>query len=155
MSPFLTFHFLDHFLWSLRRIPMFVLQITDVIFYIVYSGLDHFNENLPSIVFFPYIISVLNLVIFLYFCLFLSLWLESVTLYLLKFVENTKEFTSIFFQMHMIHLQSIFKGPFFLLFTFFWIKRGLFACLIINKMAKLSLDILPVYLVIIRIIIIS
>lgn len=55
------------------------------------------NENLPSIVFFPYIISVLHLVIFLYICLILSLWLESVTLYLLKFMENTKKSTSIFF----------------------------------------------------------
>lgn len=47
--------------------------------------------------FFPYIISVLHLVIFLYICLILSLWLESVTLYLLKFMENTKKSTSIFF----------------------------------------------------------
>lgn len=134
----------------------FVLQITDVIFYILYSGLDHFQRKFAFYCIFP----------LHYFCITFS--------YIFIYLPNSQPLTwvcnfissqiygkhqeihlNLFSQMHTIHLQSIFKGSFFLLFIFSWIKRGLFACLIINKVAKLSLDLLPVYLVIIRIIIIS
>lgn len=136
LSLFFTFH-LDLFFWSLRTLPIFVLLITNLIFYVVYSGLDHFQWKFASyyVVFSPYIICISNSVVFLDLYLFLSLCLESVTLIsleLLKFVESTKKFTWSFSVRNPFSNACGSSAEYFprLLFTFIissWMKRGLFA----------------------------